>query len=272
MQNLRGLRMFISNLHTDYLLLIYQVCYKPHIAYTYATMLFTLLVTVLLNPFYVCSGEATYQEEYRGSYTPDFIQTEFGRQIVAPDTPYIAASGPDRLYFIDTRHTPKTAQHIKTQIERAMVGHPEEYISLDEFAATAEVKNSTSGETIFVFDPPYARVLFARGMNRHNPSLKLPEHQPAGDWEVTYALDNILMNRANTCSDHGCYSIGDCRRITTLYCTICHHYRVDNECDAGQVNSLGGCIRVCSIAADAAREDGETDASYYQRMDKLHWS
>ncbi|KAL6909056.1 hypothetical protein GGI43DRAFT_167029 [Trichoderma evansii] len=148
-------------------------------------MLFTLLITILFNIFQICESKATYQEEYRGSYVPNFIDTEFGPQIVAPDTPYVAASGQNSLYFIDTRYDAETAQHIKNQIERAMVVRLGEYISIDEIAATAEVKNS-NGETVFVFDPTYARILFAKGMNRHNPSLKLPEREPAGDWDVTY--------------------------------------------------------------------------------------
>lgn len=103
-------------------------------------MLFTLLIAILLNQFQICEGKATYQEEYRGNYVPRFIKTEFGPQIVAPDTPYVAASGQNKLYFIDTRHDAETAQHIKNQIERATVAHPGEYISIDEAAATAEVK------------------------------------------------------------------------------------------------------------------------------------
>jgi hypothetical protein len=137
-------------------------------------MLFLLLATMLLNPFRPCEGSPTFQEEYRGNYVPKVIETEYGLQVVAPDTPYVAAAGQDKLYFIDTRFDTETAKHIKEQIEKATVTNMEEYIAIDEISATAELKNSVTGETTFVFDPPYARVLFAKGINRHNPALNLP--------------------------------------------------------------------------------------------------
>ncbi|KAH6999720.1 hypothetical protein EDB80DRAFT_725218 [Ilyonectria destructans] len=168
-------------------------------------MLPLLLITILLNPFRqcegsptlqdpchrLCDGSPTFQEEYRGSYVPKVIETGRGLQIVAPDTPYVAVAGRDQLYFIDTRFDPETAKHVKEQIERASVAGDDEFISIDEISATAEIKNYKTGETTFVFDPLYARVLFAKGMNKHNTELKLPEHEPAGDWLVTYDLDTI---------------------------------------------------------------------------------
>ncbi|OJJ99127.1 hypothetical protein ASPACDRAFT_120262 [Aspergillus aculeatus ATCC 16872] len=148
---------------------------------------------MLLNPFRPCEGSPNFQEEYHNSsYVPEVIETVLGRQVVAPDTPYVAAAGTNALYFIDTRFDPETAQHIKLQIEKASVPQLDEYIAIDEMEATAEVKNRVTGETTFVFDPHYARVLFARGMNRHNPDLELPEHEPAGDWLVTYNLDKVV--------------------------------------------------------------------------------
>ncbi|PYI34506.1 hypothetical protein BP00DRAFT_423016 [Aspergillus indologenus CBS 114.80] len=148
---------------------------------------------MLLTPFRPSEGSPTFQEEYRNSsYVPEVIETVLGRQVVAPDTPYVAAAGPSALYFIDTRFDPEMAQHIKLQIEKASVPQLDEYIAIDEIEATAEVKNRVTGETTFVFDPRYARVLFARGMNRHNPDLKLPEPEPAGDWLVTYNLDKVV--------------------------------------------------------------------------------
>ncbi|RKU39714.1 hypothetical protein DL546_000053 [Coniochaeta pulveracea] len=145
---------------------------------------------MLLNPSTACEGSETYQEEYRqSSYVPEVRDTAYGPHVIAPDTPYVAAAGRNKLYFIDTRHDPKTAAHIKEQIERASVpGSMDEYISIDEILATAEIKNSKTGETVFVFDPAYARVLFARGINKRNPDIKLPEPQPAGNCEVTYDL------------------------------------------------------------------------------------
>jgi hypothetical protein len=231
---------------------------------------------MLLNPFRPCEGSPTFHEEYRNSsYVPEVIETVLGRQVVAPDTPYVAAAGTNALYFIDTRFDPETAQHIKLQIEKASVPQPDEYVAIDEIEATAALKNRVTGETTFVFDPPYARVLFARGINRHNPDIKLPEHEPAGDWLVTYNLDDILTTtkRANMfCYDYGCYTTQDCIRQTNGNCNVCHEYRVDNECDSRQPNAIGICHpKLCSKAVDTPKEDGEMDASYYQRMDKLHW-
>ncbi|BCR99151.1 uncharacterized protein AKAW2_40834A [Aspergillus luchuensis] len=155
-----------------------------------------LLITMLLNPFRPCEGSPTFQEEYRsGSFVPEVIETSLGRRIVAPDTPYVAAAGRNALYFIDTRFDPETAQHIKLQIEKASVPQPDEYIAIDEIEATAEIKNSVTGETTFVFDPVYARLLFARGINRHNPDIQLPEYEPAGDWLVVYDLDDIVNRK-----------------------------------------------------------------------------
>lgn len=150
-----------------------------------------LLFGLATNPFRPYQGPPTYQEEYRdSSYTPSFIDTEFGRQIIAPDTPYVAAAGPNVLYFIDTRLSAETAGHIKQQLENAYVSGPDEYISINEFTATAEKKNHETGETTFVFDPLYAGVLFSKGINKRNPEIKLVEHTiGGGDWVVAYEPD-----------------------------------------------------------------------------------
>lgn len=150
-------------------------------------------------------------------------------------SPYVAAAGRNMLYFIDIRFDMETARHIKDQIERATVTRMDEYISIDEILATAKVVNAKTGMTTFVFDPPYARVLFARGINRQNPELKLPEHEIAGPWLISYDL--------------GVKSTQQC-------------YNSSND------EGMRSC---CSRAVDTPREDGETDADYYQRMDKLHW-
>lgn len=159
-------------------------------------MLCQLLIAMALNPFRPCEGSPQFQEEYRGNYVPKFVDAWNGQQIVAPDTPYVAAAGRNQLYFLDTRLDPETASHVKEQIERARVGAPEEVISIDEISATAEVKNTTTGETVFVFDPVYARVLFAKGINKRNPEIKLPEYESAGDWLVTYDVDTSLAGRS----------------------------------------------------------------------------
>ena len=221
---------------------------------------------MILALFRACEGSPTYQEEYRGTYTPDFITTKSGYQVVAPDT---------QLYFIDTRFDTETARHIKLQIERATIQNSDEYIAIDELSATAEIKNSITGETVFTFDPPYARVLFAKGINRHNPDIKLPEHEPAGDWLVTYdmntALNATLDRRALYCYDYGCNNRQDCISQSNGNCNLCHQYRIDNECDVVNANAIGACRLICDKAVDEPRQEGETDASYYQRMDALHW-
>lgn len=59
-----------------------------------------------------CEDPPTFEEQYRSStYKPNFFDFGFGPQIVAPDTPYVAAAGMRELYFIDTRLDPDTAQH-----------------------------------------------------------------------------------------------------------------------------------------------------------------
>ncbi|PYI02287.1 hypothetical protein BO78DRAFT_472696 [Aspergillus sclerotiicarbonarius CBS 121057] len=131
----------------------------------YSTRPYTIIIThpPCIQPPSNHTQPPTFQEEYRGNYTPKVIQTEYGLQVVAPDTPYVAAAGPNNLYFLDTRFDTETAKHMKKQIEKATVPNADEYIAINEVSATAELKNSVTGETTFVFDPPYARVLFARG-------------------------------------------------------------------------------------------------------------
>lgn len=142
-----------------------------------------------VNPFRPFEGPPIYQEEYRGNYAPKVIEKEItGLQVVAPDTPYVAATGTHSLYFIDTRFDPKTAQHIKEQIENATMADLDERIDIDEILITASRRNPTTGKTAFVFDPVYVRVLFAKGINRCNPEIKLPEYPFAGDWVVNYDL------------------------------------------------------------------------------------
>lgn len=235
-------------------------------------MLSILLITLFINTLQLCVGTLTFQEEYLGSYVPNFIDTEHGPQIIAPNSPYVAASGSNKLYFIDTRFEVNSARHIKEQIERATIPNPEEYISIDEVSATARLKNSITGETTFVFDPPYARVLFAKGMNRHNPELELPEHEPAGYWERTYDFGTTLTKRATFCYDDGCNTDNDYVNQSFGNCRVCHHYRVNNEYDVGLVNAIGICPKgICRIAVNTPEEDQETDASYYKRMDNMHW-
>ncbi|KAH7116483.1 hypothetical protein B0J13DRAFT_653357 [Dactylonectria estremocensis] len=221
-------------------------------------MLLTLLFALLLNPFRPCRGSPTFQEEYRGNYVPQVIDTWYGFQVVAPDTPYVAAAGANQLYFIDTRAT--------------VPGEPDEVISIDEISATAEVRNTLTNETVFVFDPPYARVLFAAGINRLNPKLKLPEHKPAGHWLVTYDIGTSLTTRQpRACSDYGCRDASHCEDQTNGNCNLCHRYRIDDWCDRGMTNAIGVCRPLCNKAVDTPKDHGETDASYYQRMEKLHW-
>ncbi|GKT42874.1 uncharacterized protein ColSpa_03055 [Colletotrichum spaethianum] len=151
---------------------------------------------MVLGAFRPLEGSPTFQEEYRGNYVPEFIEAWHGPQIVAPDTPYVAAVGRNQLYFLDTRLDPETAKHIKNQIEWAGVAvGPNDVIKIDEIEVTAEVQNTVTGETLFVFDPAYVRVFFAKGINKRNPAIKLPEPEPAGDWLVTYDIGTTLAKR-----------------------------------------------------------------------------
>lgn len=144
------------------------------------------------NPFRYPEECPVYQEEYRKtSYVPAVIKTSYGLQIVSPDTPYVAAIGLNKLYFIDTRFDILTAQHIKNQIERASIPVPNEYTAIDEITTKAERKNRVTGETTFVFDPIYARALFAKGINKRNPYAELPEYEPSRDSMVEYDLEKI---------------------------------------------------------------------------------
>ncbi|KAJ6440162.1 hypothetical protein O9K51_08053 [Purpureocillium lavendulum] len=212
----------------------------------------------VLGLFRPCEGSPAFQEEYRGAYVPEFIETDTGRQIVAPDTPYVAAVG-----------------HNQLNIEKALVSIPNEYVYIDPIAATAERRNSVTDETTFAFDPPYARVFFARAMNKRNPLLKLPEHARTGSGLVAYNIDlgtpATLEKKYLFCDQYGCYSDADCKAQTHSNCPVCSGRRVDNECEEGYTNGLGYCHPLCNKAVDTPRHDGETDADYYQRMDKLHW-
>ncbi|KAF6792327.1 hypothetical protein CMUS01_16182 [Colletotrichum musicola] len=238
-------------------------------------MIFTLFVAMLISPFRPVEGMPTFHELHARDYQPRFVDAWHGPQIVAPDTPYIAAVGSDQLYYIDTRFDAETAQHIKDQIEWATTaGGPNQVISVDEVAATASVKDSATGETLFVFDPPYARVLFASGINRRNPGLRLPEHEPAGEWLVTYDTNSTTtsLTARQSCSDLGCNNNQHCKDQSRGNCNLCHHYRVDDECDRGMVNAIGICRPLCNKKRDLAKEEGEEEHAYYKRMDDLHWN
>lgn len=155
-------------------------------------MLPTLLAAIFLSPLLPCEASITLLPEYRLSYVPEVIDIGDGLQIVPPDSPYVAAAGRKQLYFLDTRLDVDSARHAKEQLERALLSKRGEFISIDEVEGTAAVKSSLTGETTFVFDTKYARILFARGINKRNPGLKLPKPEPAGDWLVTYDLEPIF--------------------------------------------------------------------------------
>lgn len=115
----------------------------------------------------------------------------YGLQVVAPDTPYVAAAGPNKVYFIYTQFDAETAKHVHHH--RRGFGY-------------GGIENSVTDERTFFFDPFYAKVLvFAKGMNRHNPGLKLSEH------EMIWTIYNISHSRIDSCQD--LYHEG-CRRHT----------------------------------------------------------
>ncbi|KAJ5672944.1 hypothetical protein N7507_002071, partial [Penicillium longicatenatum] len=194
-----------------------------------------------------------------------FIETPLGFQIVAPATPYVAAAGRDQLYFIDTRYDNVSAQHIKNQIERATIPIPDEYTAIDEITATAETRNRKTGETTFVFDPVYARVLFAKGLNRHNPELKLPEYEPAGDWLVTYDLDKITEAHISAGND---LTSRVTKRVNNLHC-VPSAMNVESTISVTGATMLMLLGHAIGFGRDTSKEDGETDAT--ESMDKLHW-
>ena len=236
-------------------------------------MLPTLSIVVLLHLFRLSEGGPTFLEEYRGSYVPKTMETWYGLQVIAPDTPYVARAGPNQLYFIDTRFDYETASHVREQIEKATTPKAGGYFSIDAISATVEIKNSETNETTFVFDPPYARVMFAQEINKRNPELKLPEHEPAGYWLVTYDLATRLTERYTYCSDLDCRNDDhDCVVQSGGICTFCDSWRVCRA-TAPNVNAIGVCGKYgCVKAVDTPKEDGETDSDYFQRMDKLHWT
>lgn len=87
--------------------------------------------------------------------------------------------GSNKSFFIDTRFGGETARHVKEQTEIATVPNPEKYISIDEVSAAAKLRSSVTGKTTLVFDAPYARVPFAKGISKCDPGLQLREHEPA---------------------------------------------------------------------------------------------
>jgi hypothetical protein len=211
-------------------------------------------IIMVLHAFQPCSAKPTFHDTYRSpDFTPKFRQTDMGPRIVSPDTPYVAAAGRHHLYYIDMRFSPEDAAHIKAQVEHAWTMKGDEHHFVDEIEATAEKRNA-AGEVVFVFDPPYARVLFADFINRHNPDIKLPEHGPAGERLVSYRP-----------GDEGN------QLETREACEACSFGRADNKYAVGNPDSTGISHPLCGKKVDTARFEGETDANYYRRMDKLHW-
>ncbi|KAJ3494501.1 hypothetical protein NLG97_g4038 [Lecanicillium saksenae] len=178
------------------------------------------------------------EEHHRSDFQPRFVNTLRGLEMVAPESSFVARSGPSKVSFIDPRYDEVTARTIKEQIERAKVQNPGEYIHIDGRTATAEVRDATTGETVFTFNPAHARLFFAREMNKRNPELQLPERATSGDWEVAYSNGQALVARC----------VGE------------------PPCDPPI------CRKICKMAIDTPRAVGESDASYYKRMDQLHWS
>ncbi|CAK7202857.1 hypothetical protein SEUCBS139899_005584 [Sporothrix eucalyptigena] len=167
---------------------------------------------ILVPSFRACEGPAIFLEKYRPpNYVPSFVDTELGLQIVAPDTPYVARAGRSNLYFIDTRYDEKTAQHIKEQIELALVPDADTHTYIDDITATAYKRNGDTNKVLVQFDPVYARIFFAPTMNKHNPMLKLPEGGPDDGHFVRYNQNGIpktmeeIEAEANMC----CYPSQD---------------------------------------------------------------
>ncbi|CZT21384.1 uncharacterized protein RCC_07247 [Ramularia collo-cygni] len=244
----------------------------------------------------LCRGEPLLDREFMFSHEPEVGQMwHGGNRVMSPDTPYAAACAQNAIYFIDQRYDVESALHIKEQLEN-LIADKNGHWFIDEIDATAE-RRDADGKTIFKFNPAYARVFFAESMNSRNPSLNLPVHEPAGDWMVVYdtknaqvggkakrigtginprenatvTLDDFLQKR-DDCEDLGCNSNEECHNKDRK-CDSCDMGRLDNHCrDGGLVNAVGICVsETCKAAVDTPRFEGESDADYYQRMDKLHW-
>lgn len=149
---------------------------------------------MLSAPMSVASAKLQPEARYRNGYVPKVIEINGRLQIVSPDTPYVAAAGRDRLYFIDTRHEPDSAAHIKQQIEWASVALKSTYIKVDELEINAEVREEGTNEVLFTFDPEYVKVMFAPRINRRNPDIKLPELTDEGEHIVTYDIGESLLS------------------------------------------------------------------------------
>ena len=104
-------------------------------------MLFSITI-VVLAAFRSCKGSPSFIEKHsQNNYIPKVYNAWYGPQVVAPDSPYVAVAGVDKLYFIDTGFDSGTAEHIKNQIESAtMPGQT--YVFIDHIAATAELRDS----------------------------------------------------------------------------------------------------------------------------------
>jgi len=81
-------------------------------------------------------------------------------------------------------------------------------------------------------------------MNKHNPELKLPKHEPAGDWLVTYdadrvtSLDTMKPPQVDTCNHHSCLNDAKCHQHQ---CKTCESHRVENGCKTPLANAVGLC-------------------------------
>lgn len=99
-------------------------------------MLTTSLMVMLVSYFRPCQASPIFEEPYyHTDFVPQTVEAYHGLQIVAPDSPYIAAAGINKLYFIDKRFDEETAFHIKQQIEHASIPRSGEYIKSNEFEA-----------------------------------------------------------------------------------------------------------------------------------------
>jgi len=239
-------------------------------------MLFLVLCCFVLWTYpKLCYGSSpgTYDDRfYQKDYRPEVVNWYGGKRILAPDTPYVAAVKSNQLYFIDKKFSPASAAYIKEQLEHTNPIEPHEYFYIDEVDATAEVRDSRTHETKFKFNPAYARVLYADRINRMNPTLDLPVHEPAGEWLVTYEIGGGRLDRRGVCSNYGCEDNSDCLLSSGGLCSECSPGRIDNECVLGNQNAIGAChISGCIEAVDTPKNDAEKDSDYYKRMDLLHW-
>lgn len=94
------------------------------------------------------------EEQYQANYKPQVTEDILGPQIVAPATPYVAAEGRNKLYFIDTRHQRRRISHQGADWASLCASESNTKIKVDESTVVVHNINFITGEVLFIFDVP----------------------------------------------------------------------------------------------------------------------